>query len=110
MKKIVKMIDAETLYQWSLDKNRAENLVIIDIREPDEFSRERIAGTMNVPLSVFVEKDFSSEKGKIAVFHCHLGGRTRRAEPLFLQTPFKEVYSLEGGLEAWKRCYFPIEI
>src|SRR3990167_3389683 len=94
MEKTVKMVDAATLQQWILSQDRQDQFMIIDVREPDEFAQERIAGAVNVPLSVFTKKDFSADQAKAAVFHCRVGGRTRRAEPLFLATPFKEIYCL----------------
>ncbi len=34
-------------------------------------------------------------------FHCHHGGRSRRAAEMFLQIGFRTVYNLAGGIDAW---------
>lgn len=34
-------------------------------------------------------------------FHCHHGGRSQQAAEFFLGQGFKEVYNVEGGIDAW---------
>ena len=34
-------------------------------------------------------------------FHCHHGGRSRQAAEFFIAQGFKEVYNVEGGIDAW---------
>ena len=99
-------VDAKTLKTW-LDQHKT---VLIDIREPDEYAREHIAGSRLVPLSSFDPTDFADEHGKIAVFHCGSGNRTRQAAQQILSTGFGEVYHLKGGLGAWKDAGLAVNI
>ncbi len=87
-----------------------KSVLIVDIREPSEYAREHIPGSRNVPLSKLNKTDFSTEKNKMAIFHCRLGNRTRSAQIALLATGFKEIYCMEGGIEQWKRCNLPTEI
>jgi rhodanese-related sulfurtransferase len=96
----LKDIDARTLKTW-LDDEKA---VLIDIREPDEYAREHIPGSRLVPLSAFDPADFSHDEGKVGVFHCASGTRTRQAAGEILATGFSEVYCLDGGLQGWKKA------
>lgn len=99
-KTVLRDVDATTLKHW-LDQHKA---LLIDIREPDEYAREHILGARLVPLSGFDAADFSGEQNKVAVFHCGTGMRTCNAAAQLLDTGFKEVYQLKGGLSAWKQA------
>jgi len=96
----LRKIDAKTTQDW-LDRG---NAILIDVREPDEYIREHIPQAHLVPLSGFNPEDFPKEHGKVAVFHCRSGGRTESAAPQILRTGFREVYQLEGGLQAWREA------
>lgn len=93
-------IDAKTAEEW-LNKEQA---VLIDVREPDEYIREHIPQAHLVPLSGFNSEDFPKEHDKIAIFHCHSGSRTEGAAPQILRSGFKDVYQLEGGIQAWRKA------
>ena len=99
-------VDATTLRDW-LDQDKA---VLIDIREPDEYAREHIAGARLVPLSGFDPNDFPTDHDKIGVFHCNSGNRTCQAATQILKTGFAEVYHLDGGIQAWKKAGLPINL
>lgn len=97
-------IDAKTAHDWIHDGKA----VLIDVREPDEYIREHVPEAHLVPLSGFNAEDFPKEHDKIAVFHCKSGGRTEASAPRILQTGFREVYQLEGGIEAWRKAGLPL--
>ena len=100
----LKTIDAKTVHDW-IESGTA---VLIDVREPDEYIKEHIPGAHLVPLSGFNPDDFPQDHDKIAVFHCRSGGRTESAAPQILQTGFREVWQLQGGLQAWRKAGFPV--
>ncbi len=100
----LRKIDPDTAKAW-LDQDKA---ILIDVREPDEYIREHIPEAHLVPLSGFTPEDFPREHDKIAVFHCRSGGRTETAARQILKTGFKEVYQLEGGLQAWRKAGYAI--
>jgi rhodanese-related sulfurtransferase len=102
----LRKIDSKTLKDW-LDTDK---VVLIDIREPSEYTREHIPGSRLVPLSVFDPSDFPREHEKIGVFHCGSGVRTAEAASKILSTGFKEVYQLDGGLGAWKKSGLPVNM
>lgn len=94
----LKKIDPKTAYQWMQDGKA----ILIDVREPDEYIKEHVPQAHLVPLSGFNPEDFPKEHDKIAVFHCLSGGRTEAAAGQILQTGFREVYQLEGGIKGWR--------
>ena len=83
----------------------AGDVLILDIREQDEFNREHIPGARCVPLSGFNPDKLAEnhDKESIVVFHCQSGNRTHQAREKLAATGFDQVCILEGGLSAWKK-------
>jgi len=99
----IKSIDPVSLKK-RLDEGSA---VLIDIREPHEHAREHIVGARLAPLSRFRAEDFGALRDKVAVFHCHSGGRTGGNAKLLQSKGFRDVYHLSGGIVAWKAAGLP---
>jgi rhodanese-related sulfurtransferase len=97
-------IDPQTLKR-RLDEGSA---VLIDIREPVEHARERIAGARLVPLSAVDRYQLAGDKA--VVFHCRTGSRTTANAGILLAKNCPQAYSLAGGLEAWKTAGLPTEV
>ncbi len=85
--------------------------VLIDIREADEYARERIPGARHHALSR-IDNDTPVRQGDdVLVFHCHSGARTHgNAARLVAAAPACETYVLEGGIEAWKKAGLPVQL
>ena len=99
-------VDPATVQAW-LECGQA---VLIDVREPDEHARERIAGARLVPLSRLETGNLLGEPGRSLVFHCNSGNRTAQAAALLARAGDREVYQLAGGLQAWKRAGLPVVV
>ncbi len=84
--------------------------VLIDIREEDEHARAHIPGARLLPLSRFNPAAHADDQSEIGVFHCESGTRTAAEAARILQTGFREVYQLEGGLKAWRAAGLPATV
>jgi rhodanese-related sulfurtransferase len=82
-------------------------ILLIDVREPAEFSGERIAGAISFPLSTFDAAKLPEAGGKSIVFHCGIGKRSMRALNLCQQAGLDLDTHLAGGLQAWKAAGLP---
>lgn len=81
---------------------KARTAVLIDIREPDEFAREHVAGALHAPLSVFDQVPLKLPDGRDVIYTCRTGNRTGvNCARLSARVP-GEAFVLEGGLDAWK--------
>ena len=83
-----------------------DGAILVDIREADEFARERIAGALNRPLSSLSRLPPSS--GKPVIFHCRSGNRTQVNAQRLADVVGGEAYVLAGGLDAWKKAGLPV--
>lgn len=81
-----------------------KNFQLIDVRTEDERRLKNIGG-IHIPLSEIKEeyhKIIYNEKD--VIFYCQTGRRSKQAAQIFQQLTdgMKKVYSLKGGLEAFK--------
>ncbi|MFN4225070.1 MAG: rhodanese family protein [Hyphomonas sp.] len=81
---------------------------LIDIREPDEYTREHIPGAVSLPLSRAAAADVRLEAGRTAVFHCKSGMRTENNCALLAERVDGDALILDGGIEAWKKAGLPV--
>ena len=91
------------LARWREDASR-EPPVLVDVREPWEFEKARIAGSTHMPMGD-VPARFQQEldpEGHIVVV-CHHGVRSMNVTAWLRQQGFDKVQSLRGGIDRWSR-------
>jgi len=88
-----------------LKKRRA---VLIDIREADEFARERVSGAVHAPLSRIDASVLERHAGRDVIYTCRTGNRTGVNGVKLAGCVPGEAFVLEGGLDAWKAQGLPI--
>ncbi len=88
-----------------------EKAIVIDVCEPDEFSRGHVIGAKNLPLSQLEDKLAQVVKSKSTpvVMVCQVGARSARAAATARKLGFENVHSLAGGLNAWQAASMPVE-
>ncbi|WP_309604947.1 rhodanese-like domain-containing protein [Phenylobacterium sp.] len=87
----------------------ASEILLIDVREPDEFALERIPGAVNVPLSTFSSDALPEAGGKRVVFHCAGGKRSASAVDRCGAAEPGPDAQLAGGIAAWKAAGLPTD-
>ena len=97
-----------------LADNLAKDIVLIDVREPGEFSEAHIAGSVNFPRGVLEMKiqmhpqfkDLETpleEINKHTIYLiCRSGARSALAAHSLQQMGFSDVKSVAGGMMAWQ--------
>lgn len=85
----------------------AREILLIDVREPDEFAAEKIAGAVNVPLSTFNPAGLPEANGKTVVLQCAGGKRSAMAVDRCQKANQAIETHLAGGLAAWKAAGLP---
>jgi len=98
-------IDAATL-KGLLDQGRA---VVVDVREPDEYIREHVAGATLMPLSRFDPSQVPPDNARTVVLHCKGGVRSAQAGARLLAAGRTSATHLRGGIDAWKAAGLPVE-
>lgn len=76
--------------------------ILIDVRESAEHNSEKIPGAEHIPLGK-IDKDLLPKFAGDIVCHCQSGRRSMEAcKKLLEQNPDLKIYSLEGGISAWR--------
>ncbi|MCA9255381.1 MAG: rhodanese-like domain-containing protein, partial [Phycisphaerales bacterium] len=88
-------IEPAELKRW-LDEGK---VIVVDVREPDEFAAERIEGALSRPLSSLNPANVPDNRDKTVVLHCRSGKRSTEAAQRLLAAGREEVCHLKGGLK-----------
>jgi rhodanese-related sulfurtransferase len=84
-------------------------IILIDVREPNETDLERIPGSVLVPLSSFDMDEIPKPNGRAVVFSCRSGNRSVKASELAQAAGLPYDAHLAGGIIAWKAAGYPTE-
>ena len=81
--------------------DRGDALVIVDVREPNEFQINRIPGSQLIPLGEIPRRYAELDTDDEIVVHCKMGGRSAKAADYLRSVGFKRVLNLKGGILDW---------
>lgn len=92
-----------------LAKLADRSIMLIDVREPDEYRAENIRGAQLYPLSTFDPAALPSPDSCNVVFHCGSGKRSAMAVAKCLEQGIAHTAHMTGGIQAWKAAGLPTE-
>lgn len=81
--------------------DRGDALKIVDVREPNEYQINRIAGSVLVPLGDVPQRYKELDPNDEIVVQCKVGGRSAKAADFLRSVGFKKVLNLKGGILDW---------
>jgi len=85
-----------------LDQARRDgDMVLVDVREPQEHAIARIEGARLVPLGTLPARISELDSSQPIVLFCHHGIRSRTALDFMRRAGFAKVRHLRGGIDAW---------
>lgn len=84
-------------------KKCKDSVVLVDVREPEEFEESRIEGCVLIPLGELQSRapQELTEKDAEIVCYCAHGMRSLQAVMALRMLGYTRLRSLEGGIEAW---------
>ncbi|RED53885.1 rhodanese-like domain-containing protein [Aestuariispira insulae] len=85
----------------------SQECIFLDVREPDEFARSHIPGSLKAPLSQLTAQSLPDIQGRKVILLCQSGMRSEQARQFFLQHGV-EANCIEGGLTAWQKAGLPV--
>ena len=88
-----------------------EDALLVDVREPGEYSAGHALGAKNVPLARIDDggSDLAKRKERPLVVYCDSGERSAKAAATLRKQGFARVTTLSGGLGAWQQAGMPVE-
>jgi rhodanese-related sulfurtransferase len=106
----IKSIKPAELMQWNKEK---KNFILVDVREPSEFSNGTIEATTfkKIPRGVLEMAGIKNNGLPIdetIVLYCQGGARGAMAGKRLQDLGFKNIVNLEGGIDQWLKEGYPI--
>ncbi|HDS45414.1 MAG TPA: redoxin domain-containing protein [Methanomicrobia archaeon] len=90
-------------------QQKPDEIILVDTRTEQMYASEHIPGAINIPLGVntasFEEAIEKLDKSKIIIAYCQAGSSSRLAGDLLVHHGFERVYTMAGGMNAWKQKY-----
>ncbi|MEO8348048.1 MAG: molybdopterin-synthase adenylyltransferase MoeB [Acidobacteriota bacterium] len=82
-------------------RDRGDDVVLVDVREPHEVAICSLPGSVKIPLATLPENLNTLSTVDEIVVHCKMGGRSAKAVQLLRDAGFKKVRNLAGGIDRW---------
>ncbi len=87
-------------------KSQLGNVILVDVREPDEHAEAHIAGCTLIPLDeISGRAEAELKKEDDIVLYCAHGVRSMHALMALRMLGFEKLRSLEGGIAQWLEKY-----
>ena len=91
--------------------DRRESFHFLDVREDGEFAKDSALGARHIGRGV-LERDVESlipDKQAEIVLYCGGGYRSALAAESLAQMGYRNVFSMAGGIRAWREAGYPTE-
>ena len=91
-----------------LARLRESGVVLVDVRQPDEFERFRVPGATLIPLADVPERVEEIPENERVYVICATGARSARAVD-YLNRQGYDTVNVAGGSKAWLEAGLPVE-
>lgn len=91
--------------------DRGDRFHFIDVREDSEFAVDRAAGARHLGRGV-LERDIETQIPDLdaeIVLYCGGGYRSALAAESLGKMGYRNVWSMDGGIRAWREAGYPLE-
>jgi len=82
--------------------------VIVDVRQPEEYSAGHIAGSKLIPLGDLTKRINELPKDREIICVCASGNRSRSATKLLVKAGYN-AFNMQGGMYMWQRAKLPVK-
>lgn len=96
-------------YNFHMVYLKADKSVLIDVREFFEYRVSRIKGALNIPSSANLDLAADTIDKQCTLFlYCTSGYRSKKVAGFLYDKGFSKLYSLDGGIVAWRKEKMPV--
>jgi len=87
---------------------RRDELFLLDVREPDEWSAGHVPGSVHIPLRELGPRQAELPTDRTILCVCRSGNRSGMVTRALAEAGY-QVENLEGGLQYWEALGFELE-
>jgi rhodanese-related sulfurtransferase len=96
--------------KFEIKLNSETEKIVLDVRTPGEYAAGHLKSAI---LIDYYRNDFEQQlekldKDKPVFVYCAVGGRSGSASAMLTRLGFKQVYDLQGGINAWLAAGKPV--
>lgn len=107
---VFRHVSPQDAYSLMQAHHRSGMLVVVDLRTPEEFEKERVEGAINVS---YYSQDFRKalealDRDKIYLIYCRTGKRSGETVQMMKVMGFRTVYPVSGGIQRWLADDLPL--
>jgi rhodanese-related sulfurtransferase len=85
------------------------DVVILDVREQDEWDAGHIPGAVFMPMGQVPDRLSEIPKDKTVIVQCRSGNRSDQVTTFLEQQGFTNILNMAGGINAWQSAGLPVE-
>lgn len=85
------------------------DVVLLDVRTPEEYRQARIAGAKLIPVGSIERRYTELPKNVPILVYCAVGSRSVPVSGFLASRGYGEVYNMSDGIVGWFRNGFPVE-
>lgn len=93
---------------WALLQDKDQQAVLADIRDPQSFQLSHPQGAFHLTNDTLVPFSQQVDYDQPVLVICYHGNSSQGAAQYLINQGFEQVYSVDGGFEAWQRAQLPI--
>jgi len=88
-----------------------QNALVLDVREAVEYEKGHVLNARNIALGELQARaaEFEKHKAKPVIVVCDNDNRSGRAATALRKQGFEQVFTLSGGIGAWRQAGLPLE-
>ena len=88
-----------------------QNALVLDVREAAEYEKGHMLNARNIAFGELEARaaEIEKHKAKPVIVVCDNGNRSDRAATALRKQGFEQVFTLSGGIGAWRQAGLPLE-
>lgn len=90
-----------TVHELKTELDAGRQLLLLDVREPDELEISRLANVTAIPMGEIPTRVAELDRDADIVVVCRSGGRSAQIVAYLQVAGFVHVRNLDGGMNAW---------
>jgi phage shock protein E len=105
--------DASTVTGAQLEERirNQDDILILDVRTPEEFASGHVPGARNIPHDQLPSRiaEIVDSKDREVIVYCRSGKRAALAQEVLAEKGFQQITHLEGDMLKWQEEGRPVE-
>jgi rhodanese-related sulfurtransferase len=84
------------------------DVLILDVRTQEEYDAGHIKNSTLIPVQVLDKRLNELPRDKKILVYCKAGGRSAQASQILVNSGFKEIYNMKGGITDWTNAGYDL--